>query len=428
MKSKVFKYLIIFLAIANLASGQWVIIDTMFTHDENSGFVYHYAKFIDNGTIFHYYTHDPGTPSSMAHMVVRKTINDGVSWSILINYLDYSYLAYDLEFPNVDTGFFCYNFNSTNTVVRSFNGGVTWEIIQNNGPVNMFFIHGIKGYGINGKQTMRYVNDYFYVTDTLPYDVNAYNSKLYFTDNQIGYIIFAEPFSQHRRKLLRTLDDGNNWDLVLSDSTESFLDLCAPSDSVCFVSGASGKIYKTIDIGNSWTIINTNISSPVISMSFTDPLTGWVISHNNMVYRTNDGGLSWSSQILPHEAYELRKIKMIDDQTGYIHGVTWGSGLHEIILKTENGGLSNIINNPVELNHIDIFPNPFINKLKIKPVQIVELVSAEIYNITGEKLFEINFYSRNPGEIDLSHLNSGIYILIISNNDFIQTERIVKLK
>ena len=62
-------------------------------------------------------------------------------------------------------------------------------------------------------------------------------------------------------------------------------------------------------------------------------------------------------------------------------------------------------------NSINIYPNPFSDKLNIRDVGKMEIESIEIYNLNGQRLKYIN--NNDIGNMNLGSLNRGMYILRI---------------
>ena len=80
-------------------------------------------------------------------------------------------------------------------------------------------------------------------------------------------------------------------------------------------------------------------------------------------------------------------------------------------------------NSRLEPNY-HIYPNPTLNYISIKNLDFNSLIT--IYNLTGQLVYsETNANNKNK-TIDLSRLNSGIYLLNISNNNNSYTYRIIK--
>ena len=80
-------------------------------------------------------------------------------------------------------------------------------------------------------------------------------------------------------------------------------------------------------------------------------------------------------------------------------------------------------NSRLEPNY-HIYPNPTLNYISIKNLDFNSLIT--IYNLAGQLVYsETNSNNKNE-TIDLSRLNSGIYLLNISNNNNSYTYRIIK--
>ena len=69
--------------------------------------------------------------------------------------------------------------------------------------------------------------------------------------------------------------------------------------------------------------------------------------------------------------------------------------------------------NEFETNNFIVYPNPTEGMLRIHS-QHSEITSVEMYDSLGKKVFQNN---SNVSEIDISHLNSGIYFCRIGTND-----------
>ncbi len=84
-------------------------------------------------------------------------------------------------------------------------------------------------------------------------------------------------------------------------------------------------------------------------------------------------------------------------------------------------GDENMLNtNSLTNLEINIQPNPCINQLTIETAETTPLY-LEIYNMSGQII--IQQHIKNNDSINLSHLNSGIYLAIITNDAGIRTHR-----
>ncbi len=78
-------------------------------------------------------------------------------------------------------------------------------------------------------------------------------------------------------------------------------------------------------------------------------------------------------------------------------------------------------------NAINVFPNPFFNKLSFRPLDSSnEKILISIFNTTGEKLFEIQTTIKDQ-ELNFSFLQSGIYILSVKSDKYFYSRKIVKI-
>lgn len=78
--------------------------------------------------------------------------------------------------------------------------------------------------------------------------------------------------------------------------------------------------------------------------------------------------------------------------------------------------------NSIENKYSIIFPNPTSNTLNIKDVEFNSNLS--VFSIDGKVVFQKQIKTEN--EIDISHLDNGIYFLRIEKNGKISTQKFIK--
>src|SRR5699024_7227282 len=66
---------------------------------------------------------------------------------------------------------------------------------------------------------------------------------------------------------------------------------------------------------------------------------------------------------------------------------------------------------PQEVNHFSFYPNPVQNELILNSNQQIDEVA--LYNLLGQQVKNISF-NQSKGKIDVSRLQSGIYIMKVS--------------
>ena len=277
-----------------------------------------------------------------------------------------------------------------------------------------------------------------------PYEMHATNSDLLV----IGY-----------DEVYRTTTGGAVWDSIsfnVSNGQALRSIALAPSNEDYIYAASYSKIKVTKDAGQSWTYIkpglaNYNITD--IAVSTNDPDRVWVTfsdyDNTKKVYESNDAGSSWTNisgtnlPSLPVNCIVYQGGANDDLYIGTDVGVYYrNNNMTEWV--PFNNGLPNVIVTELEINYnegtisastfgrgvwqsplntvsessflineysINVFPNPAENEITInttdwKNYQVV------IYSMTGEKIIE----SRSK-KIDVSRLNSGYYLVDISNVD-----------
>lgn len=175
------------------------------------------------------------------------------------------------------------------TVIRSFNGGQTWQVQSTVG---------------GGSEAL--------------YAVHFISSTTGWASGENG-------------KILKTTDGGASW---FSQSTPVFNDLFAlrfVSSSIGYAAGNGGVVLKTTDGGDTWVELTAGIVSNFFGIYFTDALTGWVTGSGGTVLKTTDGGLTWNTQAT-NITQTLYAVQFLSSTTGWVVGSTGQ------VLKTINGG------------------------------------------------------------------------------------------
>ena len=404
--------------------GQWSVIDTFAWHPQWLYPVDYQLRPADDGTLYFFYTDDPPSPSTEAELRIFKTLNDGADWSSVLSYYDYSFFGYDLEFPHPDTGFFTFNYMSNTNLVRTTNGGGAWDPVNYvDGPRDVCFISGLKGYGVDGNKFMRYGNGTMLVDVTL--ETYTFGARVAFDHNSTGFMIYTDDYALPVHKVQRSLDDGDSWEVVLEDADLTFYDIDSPHEAVCYIACSGGLLYRTIDAGNSWELISTGSASAIRSISFLDGETGYALDAAHVVHRTGDGGVTWSAQGLPAYISEVKRIEMINDSIGYIHGAIAGYDQLEVLLKTTSGGMVGIVDQEVSNIRFDVYPVPCRDNLLISfGEEVHEGLIIELTDMAGRPVLRRESLPESPVILNLAGLDPGLYLLKVNN---LYTERVLKL-
>ena len=78
-----------------------------------------------------------------------------------------------------------------------------------------------------------------------------------------------------------------------------------------------------------------------------------------------------------------------------------------------------------EFDALKVFPNPITDKVTIQLPQGVNSANLKIYNVIGKLVLETEL-SRSESRLDLSELNSGIYILSVEIDTASKQLKIIK--
>lgn len=229
-----------------------------------------------------------------------------------------------------------------------------------------------------------------------------------------------------------------------------------------------GRIYKSIDKGLNWTVSQSPISdfgSATVSGNYAmkNASEGIFISSDWQFFRTVDGAVNWTSEFPGGEYYRNFDLAFVPgtvdtyvstgldiDEIGrgssytIDGGLTWidinniddlpvdGGGALEFFDCTHGlasgfttsstvGGMWYNLYDYCELNSTKDFtaslftasPNPTSGNLEIAGQNIANVA---VYDILGKQVSNANFGSLNTANINMTSLNSGIYMVKVTNN------------
>ncbi|MFM7005692.1 MAG: T9SS type A sorting domain-containing protein [Flavobacteriales bacterium] len=148
------------------------------------------------------------------------------------------------------------------------------------------------------------------------------------------------------------------------------------------------------------------------------------LTQNGQIYSSTDNGASFfmqESSGFDTSNFKFTGLYFVNDSLGFAIG--WDAITEEYyIVKTTNAGGStnNVVFNPIQIlslpeskqqSNIEVYPNPAANQINI-PVAFVEAYSTyRIYSSDG-KVVQAGLASE---QIDIAHLQTGNYILVIDS-------------
>ncbi len=184
------------------------------------------------------------------------------------------------------------------TVLRSTDGGATWNSVPTNFSGNYYCVHfsdAKTGFVMGNGGTIQRTTDAG-LTWTGLNGNNKYNYRnISFSDALNGTAVGS---GNSVAAAYRTTDGGASWtDQTgnLSIAPSPLYGVACASPAVGYIGGTDGSIFKTVDGGSSWVNVHSG-SAWVRSISFTDPNTGTYVGAGGTISQTTDGGLTWNAQ------------------------------------------------------------------------------------------------------------------------------------
>ncbi|MBE2226747.1 MAG: T9SS type A sorting domain-containing protein [Ignavibacteria bacterium] len=322
--------------------------------------------------------------------LVLKSTNSGTNWSKLTAPNRFWNTAY---FMNDNTGWIC---GSTDTVLKTTNGGGNWIIQENN----------------------------LYA--------NSYNYGIQFTSSLLGFMCGYDDITQ-KGYIIRTINGGTSWAEVLSaGATVHAMKMI--NSSTGFAS-TTGKIYKTTNGGSNWNEHAIPGAGALYGLDFpVNEQTGYAGGIGGKIFKTTNAGTNWY-ELTTGTTSHIRAIefKFGSVTTGFAVG---NSGT---ILKTTNGGgafvgLSNTSTEVPERSGLSSnYPNPFnpVTNISFRVAQN-GYIKIAVFNMLGEEVAELVQSELKPGSYmvrwDAADKPSGIYFCKMEGNGFTDTKKMMLVK
>ena len=76
-----------------------------------------------------------------------------------------------------------------------------------------------------------------------------------------------------------------------------------------------------------------------------------------------------------------------------------------------------------DFESLSFYPNPVKNILYLENIDVTK---ASVYNVLGQLIFTKTFDNNNSNMLDMSNLESGLYLIVLENNAVNKTIKIVK--
>ena len=181
--------------------------------------------------------------------------------------------------------------------------------------------------------------------------------------------------------------------------------------------GDNGIIIHTSD-GQNWYTQQTNPAYILTDVFFMNTLEGWVVGSGGGIFHTANGGANWNIEGEGLSSSILRGVHFTSPTNGYV------AGNGKTLLKY---GEVSAIGDEVERMKFEIYPNPAVSVVSCQ-LSVVSSESAvvEIYDLNGRKLLEKHIPKGSEEvKINVSGLESGVYLCAIHTQDYSATKKII---
>lgn len=379
---------------------------------------------------------------------------------------------YSVYFINDSLGF---TSGTHGTVLKTTDGGENWEsTVLNafNTLRDVFFINSKVGFVVGDN------HDFYCTTD----EGNSWNFKsndlsdigsVWFRDSLNGWVTTNYRPIGVADGLYRTTNGGLIWTKQKDGWYEGLFFI----DSLGFAVDAEGQVLKSTDFGTSWN--EFNCFGVLTSVYFPNTVIGYVIAGNSWltkrIYKSTDSGETWINKWQKNDNSSLTSIWFFNENQGIICGSTndykgrllltndggnnwqeidtfdnilndiyfvndslgWTVGSNGAIYKLEKPIVVNVNENPLTQNNKDlilkVYPNPFNSQTILNYILPQDgNVRIVLFNTLGAKVAELVNEYRIAGEyrkiFQTDKLATGIYYLLLEQNNYSVAEKIIFLK
>ncbi len=267
--------------------------------------------------------------------------------------------ANDLESVEMVSSLTGISVGASGTVVRTFDGGSTWDIehiepVADNNFTDVFFINDNTGWILSRSGKILHTTNFGENWINQTSGLNTTLNEICFVNPYTGWIV------GNSGKILKTTNGGNNWFNLISPTGVNLYSAYFLNYNTGWICGGGfSNVIKTTNGGMNWYHINPPAISEPNSIFFINENTGWICGNSGRIAKTTNGGNNWNV-IIGYSNVVYSEIKFVSENVGWIVG---GYNTRSLILITANGGESWItreFNGSGDLRSIDIDNVPFL--------------------------------------------------------------------
>ena len=309
-------------------------------------------------------------------------------------------------------------------IIYSRDDGHSWENLNHPVPFNRDDSYSIY---TSNKRLYAYEDDIMYSTDDFGMDWwKQLSLSRPYCNNFNGFLVYNSiPFALTcgNAEVVR-LNSSGNW--VLSNNglpTNLQLEYLTKTNDALYVNVHGKGLYVSKDAGNSWSFTSNKLDlNDVLDVSWGISSSAYkgrilFISTFNGVFYTVDYGQNWKSLNVGLINKYVTSIKIFNDTlfAGTNGNGVWKYDIKSILLLSNTG--SNI-----NQNHIRIYPNPATDFLNVQ-IDSGSKFELNIIDLMGRQI--LSKHNLLSGNVDLSNLQNGTYILILKSDKDVLTHKLV---
>lgn len=277
-----------------------------------------------------------------------KTNDKGITWQstgVVTTIEDFVLTA--ILFLNTDTGFISGSADFDKYILKTIDGGLSWNIVNEHNFIGSHCIYFINdSIGISVGQ--EFYSDSFLRTidggdnwdEVMPACGALHLVSFTFIDS-IGFCVGSRGF------INRSTNWGLSWECLKESEvfagSINVSEILVDSSIIIGTTGygggiPTGRAYKSIDRGESWTKVFSG--SPVIDMQFLNSSIGYLICSDlfSKIHITTDGGNDWLGHTIdPDWDFLTECVCFINEDIGFVGGEESG---HMQIYKTIDAGIN----------------------------------------------------------------------------------------
>jgi len=347
-----------------------------------------------------------------------KSIDNCNTWTFInidtlynVNYINV--IGYDNDddlFVNTNWGWY-----------KSMDDGNTFEkVSENSGSVmNMVFSPNNSIYGLGWVGIIRSIDkgvtwDTLYYTGYTQYfhDIDfGMNEELYAVGGTTGVMCTG---------FYKSVDNGVTWE-ENGPETGYLYTIMVNDDGTILISGYwSENTYHSYDGGSTWNLVS-NICADEMEFYSNDLLiAGRHVNSYSGCWVSQDWGVNWQSLVDSILNPNVKHISIAPSGTVFIQSENHPS-YENHLFKSINPFVNT--NETEDISEIALFPNPTNGIISIQNYNVTENDIFRIYNTQGEKVLHEKI---RQNHIDITMLNSGIYIIEIETERKYIRKKIIK--